>query len=146
MADSLRYSLKAQPRYVLGQPILIGFTLENAASRGLWVLRWYTPLEGINGKILQVSCDGVDVPYEGRLVKRGRPSREDYAHLQPGASVRAEFDLAHCYSLSACNECRVAFKGRIHDVVTSEQELPPAAREPAPADASGSGVSFRIDG
>jgi hypothetical protein len=145
MPISLRYSLQAQARYFLGEPIGIGFTLESLASTVIWVLKWYTPLEGIKGKILQVSCDGVDVPYEGRLVKRGSPSREDYVRLQPGASVSAEFDLANCYSLGECNECRVTFKGRIHDVVTSEQGLPPAAHEPASADASGSPVSFRID-
>ena len=50
---------QAQSSYVLGKPIIVGFTLASDAEADLWILKWYTPLEGIKGKILQVTCDRI---------------------------------------------------------------------------------------
>lgn len=143
MNVSLKYSLQAQSVYVLGKPVVIGFTLESLASTDVWILKWYTPLEGIKGKILQVTCDGEEIPYEGIMMKRGNPVREDYVLLNPGSSVNADFDLSEHFLLRECAECRLNFKGRIHDVVFDPQQLPRARDQHTSVDASGSPVSFR---
>src|SRR5436853_7541895 len=110
MVVSLKYYLAAQSTYVLGKPVVIAFSLNNASSNDVWVLKWYTPLEGMKGKIFEVTCDGIQMPYEGRMVKRGNPLREDYVLINAGASAHAEFDLSQTYSLRDCTECRVKFK------------------------------------
>ena len=145
MAVSLRYSLHGQSSYVLGKPILITFALENSSSTDLWILKWYTPLEGIKGKIFEVTCDGVAIPYEGRLVKRGNPGEDDYVLLHPGGSTQAEFDLSQAYSLRECKECRLKFKGRIHDVVVDGQHVPHTADQHVSAEVPGEPLSFRIE-
>jgi hypothetical protein len=43
------------------------------ASEGCYVLKWFTPLEGIGGDIFRVERDGAELPYHGKLVKRGPP-------------------------------------------------------------------------
>jgi hypothetical protein len=145
MAVSLKYHFDAVSSYVLGKPVVIKITFENLAATDIWILKWYTPLEGIKGKILAVTCDGAEIPYEGRLMKRGNPQREDYVMLHPGALAQAEFDLSETYSLRVCSECVVSFKGRIHDVVIDPKQLPRVADEHTPVDASGDSISFRIE-
>lgn len=145
MAVSLKYSLHGKSSYVLGKPILIAFDLENSSSTDLWILKWYTPLEGIKGKIFEVTCDGVAIPYEGRLVKRGNPGEDDYILLHPGGSAHAEFDLSEAYSLRECKECRLKFKGRIHDVVVDGQHIPHAADQHVSVEVPGEPLLFRIE-
>jgi hypothetical protein len=53
----LSYALHAKT-YILGRPVTIDFALTNHSSSELSILKWYTPLEGINGRILEVTCDG----------------------------------------------------------------------------------------
>ena len=145
MAPSLKYSLHGQSKYVLGKPILITFDLENSSSTDLRVLTWYTPLEGIKGKIFEVTCDGEAIPYEGRMVKRGNPGQEDYVLIHAGGSAHAEFDLSQAYSLRECKECRVNFKGRIHDVFVDGEHPSRAADQQASVEVPGEPLSFRIE-
>lgn len=140
----LKYQLSADPVYVSGESVRIGFTLQNTSDENLWVLKWYTPLEGIKGKIFQVTCDGNEIPYEGRMVKRGDPTKDDYIFLAPKDSVFAEVDLSEAYSLPVCNECHVIFKGRIHDIVTDESLLPNKSEKHQWVDIPGNTVSFRV--
>lgn len=124
--------------------MIIGFGLENSSNADAWVLKWYTPIEGFKGKFLAVRYDGVEIPYRGRMVKRGQPSRDDYVQLRGGTSVQAEIDLSHAYSLVPCNQCRVTFGGRIHDVIMDPRELPRAMDKHRGMDISGNDVVFRV--
>src|SRR4051794_37517724 len=103
MAVSLKYSFQAKSSYILGKPIIIGFTLQSEAQTDVRILKWYTPLEGIKGKILQLICDGEEIPYEGIMMKRGSPRSEDYVLLHRGESAHAEFDLSEHFSLRVCD-------------------------------------------
>lgn len=140
----LTYRLTARGAYALGDPAIIGFSLENASSADAWVLKWYTPLEGFKGKFLTLRCAGVEIPYRGRMMKRGQPSRDDYVQLHGGTSVQAEIDLLNAYSLAPCDECRVSFGGRIHDVVLDARQVPRAKDEHRGVDASGNDAVFRV--
>lgn len=120
LAISMQYHLSAPGSFVLGKPMMIKFSLKNLATSKVWVLKWYTPLAGLKGKIIEVTRDGVPIPYEGRLVKRGRPEPDDYIPLIGGLCIHAEFDLARDYALRVCHECRVKFKGRISGVACEE--------------------------
>ena len=108
---------------------MIEFTLENRSGDTLRVLKWYTPLEGLNGRILEVTREGKPLPYLGRMVKRGPPAAEDYLSLGRGASASATFDLARAYDLSVPGRYRVAFAGRILDVARQGEAVPRPGRE-----------------
>jgi peptidyl-Lys metalloendopeptidase len=144
MVPSLSFTLQAQSTYIQGTPFVIGFEIENLSSAEVWILKWYTPLEGIKGKIFEVRCDDVEIPFEGRMMKRGNPERDDYVHIPAGGSARAEFDLSKYYSLPECRECRLKFKGRIYDVVFDERQISRPANEHRAIEVPGEAVSFRI--
>lgn len=61
-----------------GDPVPLTFTLTNHGDHPLYVLKWYTPLEGIAGETFRVTRDGQTIRYEGILAMRGDPRPEDY--------------------------------------------------------------------
>jgi hypothetical protein len=124
--------------------VAITFTLENASPERVWVLKWYTPLEGIRGKILRVTRDGKELPYRGPLVKRGAPGRDSYVVIDVGKAVSAEFDLSKSYDISVVGTYRVEFVGRIHDVAWDGETLWHRSEAKHPMEASGESVTFHV--
>jgi len=120
----LEYSLKVEERYHVGREANLEFALKNMTGQTLWVLTWYTPLEGLKGNIFRVTREGEAVLYTGRMVKRANPSKKDYVCIGPGKSVSATVDLSHGYDLSKPGEYRVEFSGRILDMTFDEASLP----------------------
>lgn len=142
----LRFFLGAEPAYVTGRPITITFTLENVTNEDLYVLNWYTPLEGLAGKIFDVMCDGKTIRYEGIMVKRGNPRPEDYTYIAPHSTVKVVSDISEVYHIPPCRECRVTFRGRVHDIVREKNLLPRKSGEHLGLDIPGNTVSFRVTG
>ena len=64
---SLDCTLEMDETYPVGEPVSLRFVLRNQTDRPLYVLTWYTPLEGIAGDIFQVTRDGEKLPYQGML-------------------------------------------------------------------------------
>jgi hypothetical protein len=95
---------------------------------------------------LMVTCDGKEIPYEGPMVKRGDPTREDYIHIGPGEAVSAEVDLSLAYNLSKleARKCQVEFKGRVYDIVRDGVLLPRRRDEHRGMDVPGNRVDFRL--
>jgi peptidyl-Lys metalloendopeptidase len=89
----LKAVLQAPASLPEGESVEVQFTLTNRSETGLYVLEWYTPLEGIYGDIFHVERDGEPVPYNGPLVMRGDPTGDDYVHLDSGESASATVDL-----------------------------------------------------
>ena len=142
--NKLRYQLSARDSYVKGSPIDINFKLENLSNESLWVLNWYTPLEGVKGKIFRVLCDGKEILYEGPMMKRGEPTKDDYLQIDHGSSASAEVDLSKAYGFPACGECLVEFKGRIYDISTSADSIPRSSEEQQMVTITGNTVAFRV--
>ena len=140
----MKYRLTAENRYIKDNAILIGVELENTSNENLWVLTWYTPLEGLKGKIFRVMCDGQEIPYEGPMVKRGQPKKDDYIQLLPRKSVSARIDLLSAYKLPTCNQALIEFKGRIHDYTTSADMIPKSTEKHQMINIIGNTVTFSI--
>lgn len=141
---TLKYTLKARESYPVGQPVIVGFTLENGSDRTVYVLKWYTPLEGLYGNIFRVTRDGVEIPYAGPLAKRGDPQPDDYVEVRPRSTVSAEVDLAPAYNLSQPANYRVEFDGKLHDIATNKSSLPRTRDKQRGESISGNAVIFRI--
>lgn len=107
-------------------PSRLRFELANSSESALWVLKWNTPLEGWKGTVLEVTRDGKEVPYEGRLFKRGDPRREDYVEIPAGGKVDATVDLAEVYDVSRPGTYKVEADGELIDVTA---EMPPRPRD-----------------
>ncbi len=142
----LKFQLNANSSYVVGKSVMIRFILYNLSDDNIWILTWYTPLEGLKGKIFLITCDGKEIFYEGRMVKRGDPTRDDYVHIVPKGSVSAEVDLSSAYTIPICNECRVEFRGRIYGILRSEDNIPQKRDEHRWIDIQGNTAVFRIVG
>jgi hypothetical protein len=144
IAEKISYRLSITDAYIKDRPIVINFTLENSSDENLWVLNWYTPLEGLKGKIFDITCDGKEIPYEGIMMKRGQPTKEDYVQIAPGRSVSAFVDLLEGYKVPAANQCKVDFKGRIYDVATAGESIPKKVDDHRMVRIVGNAITFRV--
>lgn len=129
----LQASLEAPAELPHGAPVKLEFILTNNSASALYVLEWYTPLEGIAGEIFRIERDGEALPYEGILASRVAPSGDAYLRLEPGESASAEVDLATAYDFSRPGTYTISFiSPRISHVARTEAELARALDELGP--------------
>jgi hypothetical protein len=124
VAPSLRCEMRVPPKLQAGSPVELRFTLSNPTSQTVYALKWHTPLEGLRNNFLEVSRNGTEVPYQGPMMKRGDPSAEAYATLAPGASQEAQVDVSMAYDFTQPGTYRIAFRGTLMDLVTSQSDVP----------------------
>jgi heat shock protein HslJ len=103
-------SLEAPESLTSGAVVPVRFTLTNTLSEGIFVLTWFTPLEGLVGDIFRVEREAVELTYRGKMVKRGPPTAEDYVWLDAGGSLLTEVDLAEGYDFSQTGQYTVQFR------------------------------------
>jgi len=128
-----------------GEAVNLRFTLTNNTDTRLYVLKWYTPLEGVAGEIFRVTRDGQTVPYEGILATRVAPPPEDYVRLEPDESVSAEVNLATVYDFSLAGEYTIEFiSPRISHVARTEAEMAKTLDDLGPVQMPSNEVTVRI--
>jgi peptidyl-Lys metalloendopeptidase len=143
--DGLSATLEAPSSLPNGEAVKLTFTLTNHSPEKLYVLTWYTPLEGIFGEIFRVERDGQPIAYEGPLVMRGDPLPENYVLLEPGASVSAEVDLATVYNFSQAGEYTIEFLSpRISHVAKTEREFATSVDDLGPVEIPCNSLSLEI--
>jgi len=91
-------------------PAVVRVTLRNDDSRELSVLRWQTPLQGVQSNVFDVLVDGKLAAYTGRLYKRPAPRPEDYLRIAAGSSVSVEVELSRYYDMSRTGEYSVRYR------------------------------------
>ena len=141
---SFECTLEAEETYVIEEPVNLRFSLHNQTDRTLYILTWYTPLEGIAGKIFGVTRDGNEIPYRGIMAKRGEPSRDEYAAVKPRATVSAVVNLAEDYDLSQAGRYHVEFTSQFHDITDDESSIPRKLDDHQPQELRCNTVSFEI--
>jgi hypothetical protein len=128
-----------------GESVMLTFTLINHSDTSLYVLKWYTPLEGLMGEIFDIERDGQAIPYEGILATRDTPPPEAYVLLESGASVSAEVDLANAYDFSQAGEYRIGFRSpSISCVARTEADMAKTVDDLGPVSISSSPVYVTI--
>jgi hypothetical protein len=130
MAASLRCELSVAPQLKVGEPVQVTFRLTNPTAQPLFVLDWHTPLEGLLSNCLEVTRDGVEIPYQGPMVKRAPPEASDYVALAPGGSAEKTIEAQLAYDFSQPGTYRIAFQGPLRDVATQQAEVPHAQAQP----------------
>lgn len=109
------------------------FELANRSETALRVLTWNTPWEaGWKGTVLAVFRDGEELPYQGRMTKRGDPGAGDYAEIPAGGRIEATVDLAEVYDVSRPGSYRVEVTGDLQDVTSGDAPRALDAHQPAP--------------
>jgi peptidyl-Lys metalloendopeptidase len=110
--QGLRTSLGAEKwRFESSERIAVTYTITNDGPGPILVLRWDTPVDGIEANILHVERDGEPVPYVGKLVKRAVPQPDDYLELAPGESMTFTFDPSEAYDMSAAGRYTLRSRG-----------------------------------
>lgn len=145
--SDLEAVLQAPSRLSAGEPVEVAFTLINHTATGLYVLKWYTPLEGIAGEIFHVERDGQPIPYQGLLASRGVPTPEDYVFLEPSGSATAAVDLATVYDISQPGDYTITFiSPRISHVATAEDEMATSMDDLGPLEIASESILVEIQG
>jgi hypothetical protein len=121
------------------------FTLTNRTEAGLYVLQWYTPLEGFGGEILCIVRDGQPVPHRGPEVERGDPTPNAYVPVEAGASASTTVDLAAVHDFSRSGVYTVAFSSpRMSHVARTMGEMARSIDELGPVAMPGNQVSVTV--
>jgi hypothetical protein len=124
--DGLRARLEIPRTLSLGEPVKVQFFLVNDTNESLYVLNWFTPLEGIGGDIFLVRREGRPLRYQGPLASRIEPSPGAYTLIAPGAAVWAEVDLtqARAYDFSVPGNYTLRFNApHLSHIARNEAEM-----------------------
>jgi peptidyl-Lys metalloendopeptidase len=128
--------------------VKVQFFLVNDSSENLFVLNWFTPLEGLGGDIFQVRRDGQTVRYQGPLAERAEPSPEAYTLIAAGEAVWAEVDLtrARAYDFSVPGNYTIRFNSpRLSHIARSEAEMTSTYGELGPIQIASNEVTVTIE-
>ncbi len=89
--------------------VLVHVTITNPNNYPIRILKWFTPLNGIERSLFTVTRNGESVPYIGRMIKRAEPTEADYITLEAGGSVTADVNLSEYYELSSSDDYEVMY-------------------------------------
>jgi hypothetical protein len=82
------------------EAVTLHVIITNSGSSAIRILKWFTPLEGVDRSLFTVLRDGEPVAYMGRLVKRPAPTPEDYITLSAGGSLNCDINISEYYDLT----------------------------------------------
>jgi peptidyl-Lys metalloendopeptidase len=117
-APGLSVTIASDKTLVAGaEPALVRVTLRNDGAQDVDLLRWQTPLHGVEADLFDVRLGGQPVAYTGRLYKRPAPRPEDYLRLAPGSSASADVDLSRYYDMSRTGEYSVQYRVPVQDAL-----------------------------
>ena len=99
--ESFTVFMKTEPCYNVGDPVICEITITYDNNEEYHLLNRGTPLEGLRSDIFTVSSGGKVIPYDGIMLKRGPPSRDEYIRMK--AKTTLDVDLSKAYSFAAGN-------------------------------------------
>lgn len=99
-----------KPTVERGDDVMVRVTLTNSSGIAQHLLRWRTPLDGVESPLFEVRRDGEPVRYLGRRVKRAAPGPADYVRLDPGASLSKTVELSRLYEMSVTGKYTIRYR------------------------------------
>jgi peptidyl-Lys metalloendopeptidase len=106
----------AQSEFRASQDVLVTVTLSNPTKQPARVLRWLTPVDGVDASLFTVTRDGQPVAYTGAQVKRPAAADGDYLVLEPGASVSNVVDLGDVYDFMGTGRYEISYNVSSYDL------------------------------
>jgi peptidyl-Lys metalloendopeptidase len=89
-----------QATFRADQDVTLTVTLTNNARQSMKLLKWFTPVDGLEEPLFQVTRDGAPVAFEGPHYKRPAAVDADFVKLAPGQSVTTQVSLSGLYDFS----------------------------------------------
>lgn len=103
--------------FAASDAVLVNVTFTNIGKNPVKVLKWFTPVEDVEGSLFKVTRDGAAVDYTGAIYKRLAPTGNDYINLKSGESFTRTVDLGQYYDLSLTGVYEVEYN---YDVTALE--------------------------
>ncbi|QOY93602.1 peptidase M35 [Massilia sp. UMI-21] len=97
-------------RFARSDDVLVRVTLLNNSGTPQFLLKWHTPVAGIEAPLFEVQRDGQPVRYLGIKVKRPAPGPDDYLRLEPGASVSSTVELSALYDMNVTGPYQLRYR------------------------------------
>ncbi len=120
-AGALSVSLDSASSFVSRtENAVVRITYRNDSPADLYLLRWQTPLKGVEGNLFDVQLDGRPVEYTGRLYKRAAPKAGDYLRIPAGGTVSTDVDLSGAYDLSRTGEYLIRYRALLQDALRAD--------------------------
>jgi peptidyl-Lys metalloendopeptidase len=99
----------AQQQFAAGEDVRLTVTLHNSSNKPQRILRWYTPADGLQEDLFDISVNGQEAAYTGKRVKRQAPSAQDYISLRPGESRQYQVELTAAYDLPQSGNYQIEY-------------------------------------
>ena len=81
MPKAIGIKIYAQDNYKNHEEAHLVFEITNLTASTLHILKWNTPLEGLNSPCLDVKSGNKKIDYDGIMIKRGSPQANDFYQL-----------------------------------------------------------------
>jgi hypothetical protein len=92
--------MSASKEQQLSNGIYLTVTVTNLTDHKLQLLSWYTPFEGFLSDLFIIKNEaGEPLDYNGMMVKRSKPSIDDYLVFPAKKKIEITLDLTQAYSL-----------------------------------------------
>ena len=98
-----------QSEFSASQNVLVIVTISNPTKHSARILRWFTPINGVEEPIFMVKVNGESVAYTGAFYKRPAANGNDYIQLKAGESVTYRVNLGDYYDLSATGQYEIFY-------------------------------------
>lgn len=99
----------------MGEQINCQFTVTNSdpLNNNYYVLRRFTPLEGLKYDCLSITRKGKALTYDGMMISRSLPGASEYLLLEAGNTVTANVDLSTAYAINVAGEYTVQLQTQL---------------------------------
>jgi hypothetical protein len=123
--ETLKYKISANQNIKLGQKVILHFTLTNNSDQNISFLKWGTPFESsISRNILSIKLNGNILPYQGRMVKRGKPTTNDFITIKAKSSLKQQIDISKAYAFKAVGTYSITYNDSLLTLKTPLNKQP----------------------
>lgn len=148
-------------KFARSDEVLVRVTLHNASALPQFLLKWHTPVAGVEAPLFEVLRDGQPVRYLGIKAKRAAPAPADYLRLEPGASLSSTVELSALYEMNVTGPYQLRYRSASSGLFAAsgmrptagllashpveiwiDGRLPRGVRPPARQAFSGAGLEF----
>ena len=91
------------------QDVLVTVDISNPTGHTVKVLKWFTPVEGVEEPLFAVMLNGQPAQYLGAIYKRPEAKGNDYISLKAGESITSVVNIGDYYDLSQSGSYEVFY-------------------------------------
>jgi peptidyl-Lys metalloendopeptidase len=141
LAQDVNVSVQpVREKFARSDEVLVRVTLQNNSATPQFLLKWHTPVAGVQAPLFEVLRDGQKVAYLGIKAKRPAPGPDDYLRLEPGATLTSTVELSALYEMSVTGPYQLRYR------TASSGLFAASGMRPVPGALASSQVGIWIDG